>query len=235
MPAWDWQAWRAMLPELLGALPVTVGATVVGFGLALVLGLVVAMLRRSGVRALEMLANVYVEFVRNTPLLVQLYFLWIGLTSFGIVLPSFTAGVLGLGIHYSTYLAEVYRAGIDSVPRGQWEAATALNFSKWHTWTRVILPQAVPPMIPVLGNYLVTMFKETPLLLAVGLVELLSRAQMIGSETFRYTEPVTTVGVLFFLLSYPSALFIRWLENRMNRHLRSPAGGAERGKEGMAA
>jgi len=120
-------------------------------------------------------------------------------------------------LHYSTYMSEVFRSGIDAVPAGQWEAAKALNFGKRRTWTNIILPQAVPPIIPVMGNYFITMFKETPLLSAITLVELLQTAKAIGSGSFRYLEAFTLVGILFFLLSYPSSLLVGRLEKRFQR------------------
>jgi polar amino acid transport system permease protein len=120
-------------------------------------------------------------------------------------------------LHYSTYLSEVYRSGIDNVPRGQWEAAKALNFSKLRTWTSIIIPQAILPMVPVMGNYLIGMFKDTPLLSAITLVEILQTAKVIGAQSFRYLEPITMVGVIFLILSYVSSLGVQWLELRLNQ------------------
>ena len=159
------------------------------------------------------------EFIRSTPLLAQLFFIFYALPQLpyvGISLSPLTAGILGLGIHYSTYLSEVYRAGIDAVPRGQWEAAIALNFSKGRTWLNIILPQAIPPIVPVLGNYLIGMFKDTPMLSAVTVVELLLTARIIGTHSFRFIEPFTMVGILFLVLSYISSLGVQWLEYRLN-------------------
>jgi polar amino acid transport system permease protein len=214
---WDWAYAIEILPRLLEATIVTVQATVVGFLLALVLGLVLALLRRSPVRAVSWVATAFIGFIRSTPLLVQLYFLFFILPGAGIRMSPFVTGVIGLGMHYGTYLSEVYRAGIDSVPKGQWEAATALNFSVIRTWRAVILPQAIPPMIPAFGNYFIVMFKETPLLSAITVVELLGAAQNVGARSFRFVEPYTLVGIIFFVLSYPSALLIRRLEERLAR------------------
>lgn len=214
---WSWPfAWQ-IAPELLRAVQTTIAATLAGFALAIVGGLLLAFARRAKPRGVSLAAAGVIEFVRSTPLLVQLYVLFYGLPSAGISLPPFAAGVLGLGIHYSAYLAEVYRSGIESVPRGQWEAATALNFSRRQTWTRIILPQAIRPIIPVLGNYLIVMFKETPVLSAITLVEMLMTAKMIGSASFRYLEAFTLAGMLFFLLSYASSLLIRRLESKLTQ------------------
>jgi polar amino acid transport system permease protein len=132
-------------------------------------------------------------------------------------LPAFTVGVIGLGLHYGAYTSEVFRAGIEAIAKGQWEAAIALNFSPRSTWTRVILPKAIPPMFPALGNYFIAMFKETPLLSAITVVEMFQQAKIISSNTFRPLEPFTMVGILFFILSYPFALLIRKLEVRFAR------------------
>lgn len=211
---WSWDyAWE-ILPQLLQVLPITIGATLVGFAAACVLGLPLALARRSRYRAVSVFANAWMEFIRSTPLLVQLFVLFYALPLYGISFSPFVTGVIGLGLHYSAYLSEVFRSGIEAVPAGQWEAAKALNFSRRHSWTNIILPQAIPPIIPVMGNYLITMFKETPVLSAITLVELLQTAKAIGSGSFRYLEAFTMVGLLFLLLSYPSSLLVSRLEKR---------------------
>lgn len=214
---WDWNYAFEILPELLVALRMTVVATLLGFLTAVIGGLLLAFAIRSRFAGLRLAAKGFNGFIRNTPLLVQVFFLYYSLPILaGISIPAFYTGVLGLGLHYSTYLSEVYRSGIEAVPRGQWEAAVALNYSKADTWRSVILPQAIPPIIPVLGNYLIVMFKETPILSAITMVELLLTAKNIVSESFRVFEPYTLVGVLFLAISYPSSLLIRRLELRMN-------------------
>lgn len=211
-PIFDWAfAWE-ILPALGSALIITIQATVLGMALAVVLGLVLAMLRRVRSRWISMPVAVLIEFVRSTPLLVQMYFLFYVLPQSGMQLSPLVTGILALGVHYAAYCAEVYRAGIESVPRGQIEAATALNLSPWRTAVGVVLPQAIPPVVPALGNYLVAMFKDTPLLSAITVVELLQQSKIIGSATFRYTEPLTLVGVLFLLLSLVAAWGVRRLE-----------------------
>ncbi|CAM3543216.1 ectoine/hydroxyectoine ABC transporter permease subunit EhuD [Marinicrinis lubricantis] len=214
---WDWNYAFEVLPEILAALKITVTVTFVSFALALAGGLVLALLRRSKSKWLSWPAAAVIEFIRSTPILVQAIILFFVLPLYGITFSAFTAGVIALGLHYSTYLSEVYRSGIDAVQKGQWEAAQALNFSKSQTWIRIILPQAIPPIIPVLGNYLITMFKETPILAAITLMEILATAEEIGSESWRYLEPITIVGILFLLLSYPSSLLVSYLEKRLNR------------------
>ena len=181
---------------------------------AAVLGLVFAILRRSRNRLVARTTSLVVEFIRGTPLLVQLYFIFYVLPDLGIRLPALTAGVIGMGLHYATYASEVYRGGIESVARGQWEAAKATNLTARQTWIHVILPQAVPPMIPAMANYLLAMFKETPLLSAITVLELMNQARSVANSSYRYVEPMTMVGVMFLIVSVISVVGLRWLERR---------------------
>ncbi|PSJ52669.1 ectoine/hydroxyectoine ABC transporter permease subunit EhuD [Kumtagia ephedrae] len=215
---WDWAFALEILPTLARAAVVTVQATLLGFVIAAVLGLVLAVVRIA-VPATAWTISVLVELIRSTPLLIQIFFLYFVFPKFGIVLDAFTAGVLAIGIHYAAYCSEVYRAGFDNIPRGQWEASIALNLSAWTTFRDIIIPQAVPPVVPALGNYLVALFKETPLLSAIAVLELMQTAKIIGSETFRYTEPITLVGVFFLVMSLISAALIRLIERLLNRRI----------------
>lgn len=216
---WDWEFAVEILPLLLEAAIVTIQATAIGFVLAATLGLLLALGRRSRNPLISYPVAGFVEFIRSTPLLVQLYFLFFVFPEFGVVLPALVAGILGLGLHFSTYCSEVYRAGLDGIPRGQWEAAITLNLSPWRTYRDVIVPQAIPPVVPALGNYLIAMFKETPLLSAIAVVEMMQRAKIIGSETFRYVEPMTIVGVVFLVLSLISMVGIRRVEYWLRRKI----------------
>lgn len=217
---WDWNYVWQVLPELLQGLQVTVMATFGGFAVACCFGLLLALAVSSKWRIIAFPSKCCMEFIRNTPLLVQLFFLYYTLPKFtNISLSAFAVGIVGLGLHYSTYLSEVYRSGIQAVPKGQWEAAVALNYPKAKTWTTIILPQAIPPIIPIMGNYLIVMFKETPILSAITLVEMLLTAKNIVSESYRVFEPYTLVGILFLLLSYPASLLVRRVEVRMNRRI----------------
>jgi polar amino acid transport system permease protein len=213
---WDWAYTIEILPALAKAAVVTIEATLLGFVFAAILGLVLALLRLAVPRTAWPI-SVAVELIRSTPLLIQIFFIYFVLPNFGIVLDAFAAGVLAIGIHYAAYCSEVYRAGFDNVHRGQWEAAVALNLGSWTTFRDIILPQAIPPIIPALGNYLVALFKETPLLSAIAVLELMQTAKIIGSETFRYTEPITLVGLFFLAMSLISAMGIRVVEGFINR------------------
>jgi polar amino acid transport system permease protein len=215
---WDWAYTFEILPKLMRAAVVTIEATLIGFVLAATLGLVLALVRLAIPRT-AWLISVGVELIRSTPLLIQIFFIYFVLPNFGIVLDAFAAGVLAIGVHYAAYCSEVYRAGFDNVHRGQWEAAVALNLDSWTTFRDIIIPQAIPPVIPALGNYLVALFKETPLLSAIAVLELMQTAKILGSETFRYTEPITLVGLFFLVMSLISATGIRYVERLINRRI----------------
>jgi len=215
--SWDWEFALSIIPQLLVGLKITIIATILGAGVAAVLGLVFAILRRSSNRMVSRTTSFVVEFIRGTPLLVQLYFIFYVLPDIGIRLPPLAAGVIGMGLHYATYFSEVYRGGIEAVPSGQWEAARATNLTTRQTWVHVVLPQAIPPMIPAMANYLLAMFKETPLLSAITVLEMMSQARIVANSTYRYVEPMTLVGVFFLIISLISVGGLRWLERRFGR------------------
>jgi polar amino acid transport system permease protein len=208
----DFQFALEILPALLRGAVVTIEATFGGMALALMGGLLLAVGRLSRLPLIPGFCLCYIQFMRNTPLLVQLYFVFYVLPLVGLTFDALATGIVGLGLNYSAYIAEVYRAGIEGVPTGQWEAATALDFSPRYTWTRIILPQAIPPMMPVLGNYLIGMFKDTPLLATITIPEMFGAAEQVAGVTYRYNEPYTLVGLIFLLLSYPASLAVRRLE-----------------------
>ncbi|MBX5039356.1 ectoine/hydroxyectoine ABC transporter permease subunit EhuD [Rhizobium lentis] len=214
---WDWDFVWQIMPTLLEGFKITILATVLGAAVAMIVGLFLAIARRSSVAALSKTVGFVSEFIRGTPLLVQLYFIFYVLPDIGVRLSPLVAGVIGIGIHYATYTAEVYRAGIENVSRGQWEAAKATNLTTRQAWIHVILPQAIPPMIPALANYFIAMFKETPLLSAITVLELMNQAKSIANSNYRYIEPMTLVGVFFLVISLISVVGLRWLEERYAR------------------
>lgn len=202
----------SILPIIGIGLIVTVEATVLGFIVSLVLGLILALLRRARTRVIAWPVAVIIEFIRDTPLLVQLYFLYYVLPNYGIVLPAFLTGALALGVQYSAYTSECYRAGLDAIRRGQWEASLALNLGRGRIYRDVVIPQAIPRIIPALGNYLVSMLKDTPLLSTVTVLEMLNLAKIIGDRTFRYVIPLSMVGIIFLILTMFCTFGIRRLE-----------------------
>ncbi len=203
-----------ILPPLLGATLVTLRIAALAFFLSLLIGLGFAILRLSKHRRLAAVVLGFTEFVRLTPLLVQLFFAYYVLPEIGIQLPAEPTGILVIGLHYATYTSEVFRSGILAVQRGQWEAAWSLGLRGWVVWRKIVLPQAIRPMVPALGNYLVQLFKEVPLLSTITVYELLNTANLIAGQTFRYLEVMTLVALIFFVISYGSSLMIANLEER---------------------
>lgn len=211
---WDWQVVSDFMPRFWDGVLVTLQALVFGTLIAFSLGLVWALAQRSPLRWVRWPVTSFTELVRNTPLLVQLFFLFYVVPEWGPSMSALTTGIVGLGLHYSTYTAEVYRAGIDGVPAGQWEAATALSLPRHRTWTAVILPQAIRRVVPALGNYVVAMLKDSPMIAVIGALDMLGEAKTFSNETFT-SEAYTVVGLTFLLLSYPASLLIRALERRL--------------------
>lgn len=212
---WDWEYALAVLPRLLEGLAITLQATVLAAVIALAIGLLFALGRRAGSRPVQLICYWTMEFIRRTPLLVQLYLIFFILPRFGIALPAMVAGVIALGLHTGAYMSEVFRAGIDGVPAGQWEAARALNIPTARVWRYIILPQALPPMIPAAGNYVLMLFKETALLSTITVIDVMGAARIAGNETYRYLEPITLVGLIYLAISLPAAMALRWLEGRI--------------------
>jgi polar amino acid transport system permease protein len=216
---WSWDAAAEVLPLLLEGMVILVRATLAGIVIAVILGLFLALGRRSQRRWISYPFAWFIEFVRSTPLLIQLFFLYYALPTveiFGtrLVFEAELTLIFGLGVHYGCYASEAYRAGIESVDKGQWEASVALNLKTTTTWRSIILPQAIPRTLPTLGNYFVGMFKDAPLGSAITVSGVLFVARAIGSDTFRFVEPMTISGILFLIVSVPAAMFVRSLERR---------------------
>lgn len=219
MVDWRWDFTWEILPRLIMATGNTLMAAGFGYAIAVVLGLVFALAQRTPSSAVTMVVREAVEFIRSTPLVLQIFFVFYVGPQFGLRLSPWTAGMIAIGLHYASYLSEVYRGGLDSVPKGQWEAATSLNLSTARTYFRVIIPQALPPSLAGMGNYLVGILKDTPMLSVIGVAELMHTANAIGSETYRFLEPVTLVGIIFLAISLPAAAGIRAFEAWMRRRL----------------
>jgi polar amino acid transport system permease protein len=213
---WRWDyAWE-VLPDLLVAFfQYTLGITVAAGAIAIVLGLVLALGRRSDNNAISRTTYGIVEFVRSTPIPIQLFFVYFGLPSIGISMSALTTGIVVLGVHYACYMSEVYRAGIDAIPTGQWEACAALSLSPQRTWRAVILPQVVRRILPSAGNQIIALFKETPFLIVIGVGEMVYVANQFGSASLRFTEPLTIAGLIFLAASYPTSVLTRKLEARL--------------------
>jgi len=216
---WRWDfAWE-ILPRLLAATLNTLIAAGIGYAIALVLGLVFALAQRTDYKILTFTTREFVEFIRSTPLVLQIFFIFYVGPQFGIRLSPWMSGMIAIGLHYAAYLSEVYRAGIEAVPRGQWEAARAINMSTSDTYFRIIIPQALPPSIAGMGNYLVGILKDTPMLSVIGVAELMHTANSIGAENYRFLEPFTMVGIIFLAISLPVAGLVRLFEGWVRRKM----------------
>ena len=216
---WRWDFTFEILPRLLWATLNTLMAAGFGYAIALVVGLLLALAQRTPYRPMTFIVREVVEFIRSTPLVLQIFFVFYVGPQFGIRLSPWTSGMIAIGLHYAAYLSEVYRAGLDSVPKGQWEACKAINLSTRRTYFRVIIPQALPPALPGMGNYLVGIFKDTPMLSVIGVAELMHTANALGSETYRFLEPYTLVGIIFLAISLPTAAGLRGFEAWVRRSL----------------
>lgn len=212
---WDNQFVVSIMPDLLAGFWLTLQITFIGFLISLVVGLLVAILRYLQIPVISHLATFYVSFVRGTPLLVQAYIAYFVLPYFGLAFDPLPTGIVVLGLNYSAYTAEVYRSGIEQLPKGQWEAGKALSLPPARMWIRIVVPQAIRPIIPVLGNYLIMMFKDSAILSSITILELMGTAMQIGSNYYRYLEPITIAGLLYLLVSFPCSLLIRRLEHRL--------------------
>ena len=209
---WRWDfAWEVLPSMLESFIKVTLLVTVLGTLIATVLGLIIAILIRVLPRPLAAIVRWAANFIRMTPIIVQLLVVFYGM----VWLEPLTIGIIVFGVHYATYMSEVYRAGIESVPKGQWEAITALSMSPRRAWSKVIIPQALRSTVPSLGNYAVSMFKESPFLISIAVMEMVNTALAVGGFTYRYNEVITIAGIIFLAASYPTALLVNRLEKRL--------------------
>jgi polar amino acid transport system permease protein len=209
---WDTGLFLEALPKLLAAfVKITLVVTVLASVIAAGLGLVWAIALRELPRWIAAPVRFILDFIRMTPLPVHLLVVYYTFND----LSGITVGVLVFGIHYSTYMAESYRAGIESIRKGQWEAARALSLPPSRTWRAVILPQAIRNTLPSLGNWAIAMFKDTPFLIFISVPEMVTAARVFGGRNFSYIEVMTVAGLLFLLASYPTALLMRKLEKKL--------------------
>jgi polar amino acid transport system substrate-binding protein len=207
--------WRTYLPRLLVGALVTVEISCLSMVLAVALGLFLALVRLYGVAPARWLATAYIELVRGTPLLIQLYLIYYGLPNLGIKLDAFAAAVLGLGLNYAAYEAENYRAGIQGIPRGQMEAAMALGMTRLMALRTIIVPQAVRLVIPPVTNDFIALFKDSSLVSVIAMVELTKVYGMLATTTYDYIGLGLMTAALYFALSYPASLYAGYLERKL--------------------
>ena len=213
---WRWDFAIEILPSMLWATLNTILAAGIGYAIAAIMGLIFLLGQRTPIKIVNIINREIVEFIRSTPLLIQLFFVYFVLPQFGITLSAWVCGMITIGLHFGTYLSEVYRGALEGVPKTQWEACRALNFPTFYTYRKIVLPQAFPIAIPGMGNYLVGIFKDTPLLSTIGVAELFHAATAVGGYHYRYLEPYTIVGIIFLTLSIPAAIWIRKIEKNVN-------------------
>ena len=206
-----------ILPYLLRGAVTTIQLTVVSMALALVAGLALALMRLSRSRPLRFLSGAYIEIIRGTPLLVQLFIIYYGLPQYGIRLEAFAAGVIGLSMNYSAYLAEVYRAGILAIDKGQWEAGGSVGLSRAALLQYIVIPQAARIVLPPIGNYFISMLKDSALVSTISIVELMRAAQLRVAITFRAMDIYLVAALIYFLMSYPCSVLIQYFERRASR------------------
>jgi His/Glu/Gln/Arg/opine family amino acid ABC transporter permease subunit len=196
----------------LRGLAVTTLLTVVVIVLAGLLAIPIALARLSRRRSIRWPADGYVEFIRATPLILQLIYIYYVLPSAGVRLDAIAAAVTGLTLNYSAYMSEVYRGGIQAIPKEQWEAAFSLGLRRWITLRKIVLPQAFRIVLPALGNYLIALFKDTALASVVTVQELMFSGQIIAARNYQYFTVYTITAILYFAVGYPSALIVRRIE-----------------------
>ncbi|MHA6820279.1 ectoine/hydroxyectoine ABC transporter permease subunit EhuD [Ralstonia pseudosolanacearum] len=213
---------QEFLPILLQGAVVTVEVTVLSFLLSSVIGLALALMRLSPVKTVSAAGATIVNIIRGLPIIVQLFYIYFVLPDVGIQLTAFQAGVIGLGIAYSAYQAENFRAGIEAVDPGQREAAQAMGMRGALIMRRVILPQAFRIALPPYGNTLVMMLKDSSLVSTITVAEMTRAGQLIASSTFQNMTVYTLVALLYLLMSLPLVFGLRRLERRMG------AGGGKR-------
>ena len=204
-------------PYILEGTGTTLIICITSIVFATVLALFGALGRLSTRPVVYSVASLYVSLVRGTPLLVQLYFVYYGLPEVGIVLPGLTAGIIALSFNYGAYMTEIFRAGIQAVPRGQREAAEALGMPERLIMRRIVLPQAVRIVIPAIGNEFIAMIKDSALVSTIAVTELLFRARRVGTREFHTLQAMLLAALVYWILTIIFSYFQERLERRMAR------------------
>ncbi len=210
-----WSVLTANLDILLQGLIVTIQVSVLAWLLAVAIGFVVAILRVTPNRLLRVLGAAYVEFFRNIPLLVIIFFIFFALPSVRVRLSGFQAGVIGLGIYTAAFIGEVLRSGILGIPRGQLEAALASGLSYLQAMRLIVLPQAIRTTIPPLGNQTINLIKNSSLVATVSVFDILGTANLIGSRTFAFSPVYLGAALLYLSLTLPAAALVNFVERRL--------------------
>ncbi len=204
------------LPILLQGVGLTILVTLGSLLLSTILGLVWALLRVSGLRALSLLSAGLINVIRGIPIIVLLFYLYFVMPDFGVTLTALQAAILGLGIAYSAYQAENFRAGIEAIDKGQIEAAQTIGMGWWLTMRRVVLPQAVHIVLPPYGNIMIMLLKDSSQASTITVAELALQGKLIASSTFKNTSVFTLVALMYLAMSIPLILLVRHFEKKAN-------------------
>jgi polar amino acid transport system permease protein len=209
-------------PQLWEGLQVTVGLTFASMAVALAIAITLAVAQIQGSPSWARMSSVvFVELIRGTPLLLQLFYIFYVFPYFHIRLSPIVAGIVGLSVNYGAYLSEVFRAGIEAVDRGQWESSRALGMRSLHFVPLVILPQAARIVLPPTGNYFISMFKDTALVSTISLGDLMFRGQLLASESFKYIQIYSFIFLIYLAISYPASRGVVMLERHLRRGRKS--------------
>lgn len=201
--------------QFFSGLLLTLEVSLLALLMALVIGVFVASMRVLDNKVLQFIGKWYVEFFQNTPLVIQVFFFYQGLPALGVSLSEFTCGTFGLGIYTGAYIAEVFRAGIQSIPKGQWEAARSQGFNYLQTMSYVILPQALRVSLPPLGNQIVNLVKNSAILSAIAVADLMYNANIVSSDTFIVFEVYIFAAILYLCLTIPLSAIVEYMELRV--------------------
>ncbi|MBZ9701662.1 MULTISPECIES: amino acid ABC transporter permease [unclassified Mesorhizobium] len=202
------------VPTILSVIGTTIGVALLSCAGASILGFSFEITRRAG-SVSGYLMRFAIDFIRSTPVLAWLYFLYFVLPHWGFTLPAIVVGILGLSIYFSGYLAEVFKAGIDAIPNGQAEAAKAVGLNRIDTVFFILAPQMLRNVAAPVGNHFVSILKATPYLAVIAVPEMLGRALDIASDSYRYAEPLTVVGIVFLVLALTIAQMVKFLERKL--------------------
>ena len=214
---WDWSFVQKFTPMYVEAAVLTVTIGVIGILLSIVIGLVCALVKYYKVPVARQIVAVYIELSRNTPLIVQLFFLYFGLPKAGVLLSSEACGVIGLAFLGGSYMAESFLGGLRSVGKIQLESAESLGLRRWQVMRYIILPQAMKTTLPAMGNEFVSIIKESSLLYAVGLYELTYQAQKLAATNYLYLETMTVAALVYFVLTFTASRLLGLLERRLRQ------------------
>jgi len=211
-----WELSPVWIVKLIPAFVTTLLLTASSFALAVVLAIIIELVRTNAGMAVRNALEIYVDIVRSLPILALLYLIYFGLPGLGISLSAFTSGTIGLAVIYSTYVAEVLRGGVEALHRGQKEAGLAVGLTPLAVFRFIVLPQAVRTVTPPLLTTLISLLKDTSICALIAVNELMLTAKVIMSQTFLPLHVFVLVGVIYFLVSWPLSLFVRWLEPRLH-------------------